>query len=244
MDKDFILQEIIRTAKENKGTPLGQAKFAKETGIGKQDWQGKYWVRWGDAVTEAGYSPNKMVTAYDEDWLINKIIFFIRETGKFPTSGDFRLKAYTTQGFPHDGTIYNHFKSQSVLANSIINYCENMDEFVDVKDICIKYLNSSRQNIANSSKISEDNADYGYVYLMKSGRFYKIGKSKNVEMRNYNLGLILPEEINILHKIKTDDPDGIENYWHNRFKEKRKGQSEWFALSTSDIADFKRRKFM
>ncbi len=79
---------------------------------------------------------------------------------------------------------------------------------------------------------------------MKSGRYYKIGKSKNVEMRNYSLGLILPEEINILHKIKTDDPDGIENYWHNRFKEKRKGQSEWFALSPSDIADFKRRKFM
>jgi hypothetical protein len=57
MDRAFILHEIIRTAKANGGKPLGWRKSQSETGIKYSDWHGKHWVRWNDAIREAGLVP-------------------------------------------------------------------------------------------------------------------------------------------------------------------------------------------
>jgi hypothetical protein len=65
MDKTHILSEIVRTARENNGVPLGRSRFEKETGIKPSDWFGKYWTKWSEAVVEAGLPPNKMQSAYN-----------------------------------------------------------------------------------------------------------------------------------------------------------------------------------
>ena len=86
-------------------------------------------------------------------------------------------------------------------------------------------------------------AEIGFVYLLKCGKFYKIGKTNTAGRREYELAVQLPEKFKTVHVIRTDDPSGIEAYWHKRFETKRRN-GEWFDLDALDVAAFKRWKTM
>jgi D-alanyl-D-alanine dipeptidase len=62
-------------------------------------------------------------------------------------------------------------------------------------------------------------AGYVYLGLLKLGREkrYKIGKAVLVERRRNQISLQLPEDLDLVHAISTDDAYGIEEYWHKRF---------------------------
>ena len=82
----------------------------------------------------------------------------------------------------------------------------------------------------------------GAVYLLRHGRSYKIGCSRMVEHRVRELQQSLPERAKLVHAISTDDPHGVEAYWHRRFAPKRQ-RGEWFRLSADDVAAFRQRRF-
>lgn len=240
MDKEYIIKEIIRTAKENEGLPLGVLRFESITGIKKSDWYGKYWSKWGDALKAAGYEPNELQTAYDEEFIMRKIISLIREIGRFPTDGEFKVKAYNDKSFPAHSTILKRIGNIQERIKRLIKYCEEHDNLSDVIAICKTYRIKKENNSIYKESSTEN---FGFVYLMKSGKHYKIGRSSSADRREYELKLLLPEKVDLIHKIRTDDPVGIEAYWHKRFEDKRKS-GEWFALTGADVQAFKRRKFM
>jgi len=219
---------------------VGRGRFEKETGIKPSDWYGKYWSRWNDALLEAGFSPNIMQSAYETDFLLQKITELIKELDHFPTSPEIRLKAFQDKSFPSHNT-FSRFGRKYELIHAVLSYCEanNLDH--RIIEICRE--TSDKFKPRQPEEISEEQHESGFVYLMKSGKHYKIGRSKSVARREFELKTLLPEKLELVHKIKTDDSVGIEKYWHDRFKDKRKG-GEWFKLSVSDVKAFRRRKFM
>jgi hypothetical protein len=236
MNKERIIEEIQRTAKENGGYPLGKQQFSQETGIKQYDWLGRYWARWNDAIAEAGLSPNKLQSAIDEKILFEKYIDLIRELGHLPVEGELRLKKRRDDTFPSSRTYSSRFASKLDLINKLDAYCAERDDCKDISQLFKDYLTNNPVTSEEDENLKEK---LGYVYLLKMGRSYKIGKTFNPIRREGEIVLQLPEKSEPIHYIETDDPSGIEKYWHTRFAEKRK-EGEWFVLTPADIRAFKR----
>lgn len=238
--KEHILHEIRRTAEANGGRPLGRDRFFKQTGIRQSDFLGRFWTRWGDAVREAGYTPNQFQVPYSEAFLLEKYAQLIRSLGRIPAMTDLLMHARSDKTFPDPTVFSRRFGSKAALLAKVVEHCRSRGGLQDVALLCDRHLSSLCPSLP--APASAPNA-FGFVYLMKSGRFFKIGRSNAAGRRFYELGLRLPEPVQSVHVIPTDDPPGIEAYWHKRFAAKRKN-GEWYALDSKDVAAFKRRKFM
>lgn len=252
VNRQHILSEIRRTAEANGGVPLGIKKFFQETGIKVSDWHGKIWVRWGDALQEAGFQPNELQTAYSDEVLIQKFADLIHSLGHYPVAAELRMKARSDDSFPWH-TTFARLGSKQQLAARVIDYCKGRSGYEDVAALCAPVaVRRDRQehDLPNSNGVPVDassplKAGYVYMALLKLGREkrYKIGKAVLVERRTDQISIQLPEDLELVHTISTDDAYGIEDYWHRRFAV-RNTKGEWFSLSREDVEAFKRRKFM
>jgi hypothetical protein len=240
MDKQHIIDEIRRTAKANGGVALGYQRFEEETEISYYDWYGRFWTRWGDALREAGFEPNRMTEAYDDQFLIEKLVVLTRSLGRVPSRGDLMLARRNDSTFPSKNC-YERFGSKAERASRIVAYCEANLGNEDVADLW-RHITPSTQP-AEAEETDSTSSTVGYVYLLKHGsrREYKIGRTNNPLRREGEVSIQLPEKLQPVHYIKTDDPAGVESYWHQRFASKRK-EGEWFALTVQDVLAFKRWK--
>ena len=235
MDKQKILDEIKRTTKENGGVPLGMERFARDLGVKVHEWHGKYWLRWSDALAEAGFEPNKYNIAYSDDFVLAKLAIFVIELGHYPINAELKMKARADRNFPSNN-VFGRLGNKNELNLKLQKFCSQHNEYSDV--IPLLPLPQSTNDNENITVVSK-----GYVYLMKHGSRseYKIGRTNNVIRREGELSIELPEKLSPIHTIETDDPAGIEKYWHSRFSQKRKN-GEWFSLSAEDVKAFKRWK--
>ena len=236
MDKAFILSEIKRTAADNGGEVLGVDRFVKETKITPYTWQ-KYWDTWSDAVKEAGFEPNIFGRSHSPEVLMDKLIELIRELGQFPMQRQFYRKTQKDPSFPYEKSFRKLGNKEQRIAN-VLAFCQNRPGLEDVVKICLPLAAGNKQKVEEMEQQSTRSA--GYVYLWRSHRRYKIGKSFDLERRKGELAAQSPYELKRVHEIKTDDPSGVEAYWHRRFASKATERNEWFELSSEDVKAFKR----
>jgi hypothetical protein len=239
VNKETILKEIRRLAATNGGVAPGRLALETETGIRESAWKGVYWVKWNEAVKEAGLEPNKMVTAYSKEQLLEALGQLAKEIGHIPTEADIRMRARKESGFP-TGKTFARLGSKPERIAHLLEYCRNRSGFEEV-------VVFSESALASLPKVSEDavasSDGDGFVYLIKSGRHYKIGRTNDPDRRERELSYQTVDKNVRVHSIRTDDPSGIEAYWLRRFADKRvRSDGEWFALSANDVSAFRRRK--
>jgi Meiotically up-regulated gene 113 len=155
-----------------------------------------------------------------------------------PVIGEIRRKAGIDKSFPAH-TVFNRFGGKKKLIQAVVAYCQNKPDYQDILVICA--VSDALRGHSNISDTAHTKVLVGFVYLMKSGRHYKIGRTSSIARRGGELTVKIPVPPKTIHSIETDDPVGVEAYWHKRFVDKR-GEGEWFELTTEDVNAFRRWK--
>jgi uncharacterized protein YjhX (UPF0386 family) len=248
--KRFILKEIRRAAEKNGGVPLGMIRFYQATGIKIADWRGKLWLRWSDAVKEAGLPPNKKTGPYDEEFLIDKFIGLMRELGHFPLSTELEQKGYHNRTFPSHMAFRARWGSRVQQAAHMTLYCQHHKGLDDILAMCEPVLKS--QDLPAHGPMQSRDAT-GYVCLVKArkkwGTYYKLYRSINRKYVNRYIGSQGGQPYlknGAVHFIRTDDPEGIYHYWYQRFAKKRlhRREGECYRLTKEDLQAFRSRSVM
>ncbi|WP_374526047.1 GIY-YIG nuclease family protein [Sphingopyxis sp.] len=234
--REHIISEIKRLAAENGGQAPGSGAFVSATGIGESKWLGKYWARWGDALIEAGYEPNKWTVKSDPEAVLAGVVAACRHFGHLPTKAEMLMLRHTDRSVPAPNVVRNVIGDRADLIAALRSRVQDDANSADILAMLPKQALSRRP-----ARMRNDASD-GHVYLIKSGDFFKIGRSDELERRVKEIRIALPDAATLLHTIATDDPPGIEAYWHRRFADRR-ANGEWFKLTPDDVKAFMRRKF-
>jgi hypothetical protein len=234
MKKHEILEAIRRTAEANGGVPLGTDRLTR-LGITPAVW-GRYWPRLSAAQREAGLTPNKAREAFPVEEALAKLAALARELGSFPIDRERVLKRRQDPSFPSE-RVFKRIGSKAHVAARLAEYARGRPELEDVVAMCRAGTVDVEPAPGATGAVT-----FGTVYLVKGrGREYKIGRTNAFGRRAREFKLQLPFETRKVHVITTDDPEGVEAYWHRRFEAKRMN-SEWFKLDEADVAAFKRWK--
>jgi hypothetical protein len=190
----------------------------------------------GDAVAEAGFEPNERNTqSLSDDELTGKIADYVCEIGHFPTVNERKLKRRSDPTFPSHGVIDARFGRRQDLLGSLVAFATDRPGYEVVLDACGPLLAAE---VVNSANDPDGDSAPGYVYLIRMDKWHNIGCTRDILRRQGELRIALPTKEHLVHTIETDDPFGVEGYWHRRFADRRV-QGEWFELTPRDVKAFR-----
>lgn len=241
VNKEIQKQEIIRLirsiAASHGGVPPGQTKFSSETGIADHVWRNRIWRNWSDALSEAGFAPLQWKPAHDKDEILQQVSNLSKRMGRFPKSGDLAFERSNNPDFVGLTAIKRRWQMSELAADLKAFAAAHGDH--QLVSYCDDFLANTKSRIDDDDDAAVYKPALGYVYLIKYGKDFKVGRTSSMARRSRQVQIELPDETVLVHAILTDDPVGVEAYWHRRFAEKR-GNGEWFKLSASDLAAFKK----
>ena len=236
--REAILAEIRRLADDHDGR-IGLRVFLKATGIPEKQVLGKHWATWNDALKDAGIRIATFARPRTpEEPVLEALAQLVATLRKWPTENELSLARRRDSSFPSLKVI-RRLRAEGALLTKLQTHCAARPDLEVVKEIA-----AQQASIAPADDAPYNRAPVqGYVYMMRTGRRYKIGRSNSPTRRHREVRLDLPDPTHLVHSIETDDPSGIEAYWHRRFEAKRVRDTEFFELDAADVVAFKRRKY-
>lgn len=244
MTTEEFLAVLREAVKRNGGRVPGASRFFKDRKLTVDDMWVAGFSNYGEACTAAGHAPNTLTVRLSDDQLFRPLALLTRELGRYPAKGSFEVQRKRDPAFP-SWEAYKRREAQSpesTLPVELAAWCATQDDLMDVAEILAGHTVPPRPKQPTTKQVVK-----GWVYLMRygvGGQVYKVGISDNVPRRQAQLNTMSPHEVRKVHEIPTDDPAGIEKYWHTRFEERRvPGKPELFRLTTEDVAAFRSRKY-
>lgn len=239
MNKADVTRRLVELARE-RGGHIGFQAFLDETCI-KQAWlRGQPWFTgWNSLLDELGLQTKRFeVARSDPSDIASAVAHLIARIERWPTDDELRRERATNRSFPSIKVVAR-IRRSGELARLIVALAESQPSLKPAARIAATQLQAQPP----SAPALPTERVRGYVYLLRSGRRFKIGKSSDPSRRYREVRLELPEETHQIHTIATDDPAGIEAYWHARFAAKRVRNTEFFELDAEDVRAFKRRTY-
>jgi hypothetical protein len=237
MDKSQLIRRILQLANESGGHVSFRA-FIEATGLSERSLRDQPWFQgWNALLEEAGLETRRFkVDRTPPSRIAEAVAELIARSGKWPTEDELRRERTQNTAFPSAG-VTSPMRKSGELARLIVELGAIQPAFSLAAAVAAKHQVQVPDAATLDEKIK------GYVYMLRSERSYKIGKSNDPSRRFREVRLELPDETIQVHAIPTDDPSGIETYWHQRFAAKRVRSTEFFLLSADDVRAFKRRKY-
>jgi hypothetical protein len=206
--KRHILAEIKRLAEASGGKPPGVRAFERETSIKESDWYPHLWLRWGDALEEAGFTRNVVTHGGSDQRISGGTLRSIGSAvGHLPIRGELIRESKADPAFPSKNTFFRSGGKRKLL-KAVVAFCHTHPGFDDVLGFCESAVKVP-DNDADSRKKRKPSIATGFVYLMKSWPHYKIGRTNSLGRREWELGIKIPVPPRTIH-LRSDR----RSVWH------------------------------
>jgi hypothetical protein len=243
MTKDEILETYRRLVRKSGGSTPGKSVLLaalRGSGVSEHTFRSGLWRSWRAFQEEAGFAPNVKTQRFPDEQVLEPYARLARKLNRVPGDDDIRFERREDPSIPSVAVIRARAPSLADRAAWLRAYVTSRPAWDDIAALVAP--STSADDDGETSDAAES-ATTGYVYLVKYGRHFKVGSTNSIDRRTREIQLHLPSRTELVHHIATDDPSGIEAYWHRRFDSKRH-RGEWFSLSASDVKAFRNRKFM
>lgn len=237
LTREFIIETYQNVVKNCGGRVVGLRVFERKTGISAAYWWGGYWRSWTEFQADAGFEPNRRPPRHTEEFLVRRFVELAMEMGKLPTHADMRIRSRQDPSFPSPSAFTRRTR-YDVMLRKVADYCEGKPELAAL----VEWVEQRRGWVI--ARRSKPGRAQGIVYMLreKDCFLYTLRKARGCGARFRRSAARLSCRPETVHVIDTDDPEGIERYWRQRFKSKLLPGGR-YRLLPDDLGAFRKRKF-